>query len=235
VAEFEEAMEALAGTSRAAYSQLIQQPDLITYLQAASPLDELAMLNIGSRPARRFGAKTLADLRAIPWVFAWSQNRHIVPGWFGVGSGISAFLRVRKQPGLALLRRMFKEFRLFRLVVDEVEKTLLQVDMAIAREYAGLVEDAAVRAVIFESVEREYRLTSDMLRQVSGDSELAERFPVLRARLARKLPIIAHANRQQVELLRRYRGARLEAEKESYKAPLLLSVNCIAAGFGSTG
>ena len=235
VAEFEEAMEALAGTSRAAYSQLIQQPDLITYLQAASPLDELAMLNIGSRPARRFGAKTLADLRAIPWVFAWSQNRHIVPGWFGVGSGISAFLRVRKQPGLALLRRMFKEFRLFRLVVDEVEKTLLQVDMAIAREYAGLVEDAAVRAVIFDSVEREYRLTSDMLLQVSGDSELAERFPVLRARLARKLPIIAHANRQQVELLRRYRSARLEAEKESYKAPLLLSVNCIAAGFGSTG
>ena len=235
VTEFEEAMEALAGTSRAAYSQLIQRPELITYLQAASPLDELAMLNIGSRPARRFGAKTLADLRAIPWVFAWSQNRHIVPGWFGVGSGISAFLQVRKQAGLALLRSMFEEFRLFRLIVDEVEKTLLQVDIAIAREYAGLVEDAAVREAIFDSLEREYRLTSDMLLQVSGDSELAERFPVLRARLARKLPSIAHANRQQVELLRRYRGARLEAEKESYKAPLLLSVNCIAAGFGSTG
>ncbi len=235
VTEFEEAMEALAGTSRAAYSQLIQRPDLITYLQAASPLDELAMLNIGSRPARRFGAKTLSDLRAIPWVFAWSQNRHIVPGWFGVGSGISAFLQVRKQPGLTLLRRMFQEFRLFRLIVDEVEKTLLQVDMTIAREYADLVEDAAVRDAIFGSLEREYRLTSDMLLQVSGGSELAERFPVLRARLTRKLPSIAHANRQQVELLRRYRGARLEAEKESYKAPLLLSVNCIAAGFGSTG
>ena len=146
VTEFEEAMEALAGTSRAAYSQLIQHPDLITYLQAASPLDELAMLNIGSRPAaRRFGAKTLADLRAIPWVFAWSQNRHIVPGWFGVGSGISAFLQVRKEPGLMLLQRMFGEFRLFRLIVDEVEKTLLQVDMAIARDYAALVEDSAVR------------------------------------------------------------------------------------------
>jgi phosphoenolpyruvate carboxylase len=235
VTEFEEAMEALAGTSRAAYSQLIQRPDLITYLQAASPLDELAMLNIGSRPARRFGAKTLADLRAIPWVFAWSQNRHIVPGWFGVGSGISAFLQVRKQPGLALLRRMFQEFRLFRLIVDEVEKTLLQVDMTIAREYAGLVEDPAVRDAIFGSLEREYRLTSDMLLKVSGGSELAERFPVLRARLTRKLPSIAHANRQQVELRGRARGARLEAEKESYKAPLLLSVNCIAAGFGSTG
>jgi phosphoenolpyruvate carboxylase len=235
VTEFEEAMEALAGTSRAAYSQLIQRPDLITYLQAASPLDELAMLNIGSRPARRFGAKTLADLRAIPWVFAWSQNRHIVPGWFGVGSGISAFLQVRKQPGLALLRRMFQEFRLFRLIVDEVEKTLLQVDMTIAREYAGLVEDPAVRDAIFGSLEREYRLTSDMLLKVSGGSELAERFPVLRARLTRKLPSIAHANRQQVVLRPRSGAPRLEAEKESYKAPLLLSVNCIAAGFGSTG
>ena len=235
VAEFEEAMEALAGTSRAAYSQLIQQPDLISYLQAASPLDELAMLNIGSRPARRFGAKTLADLRAIPWVFAWSQNRHIVPGWFGVGSGLSAFLEVRKGPGLRLLQRMFREFRLFRLIVDEVEKTLLQVDMAIARDYAALVEDPAVRDAIFGALEREYRLTSDMLLRVSGGLRIAERFPVLRTRLARKLPSIALANRQQVELLRRYRGARQEAERESYKAPLLLSVNCIAAGFGSTG
>jgi phosphoenolpyruvate carboxylase len=235
VAEFEEAMEALAGTSRAAYGQLIQHPDLITYLQAASPLDELAMLNIGSRPARRFGAKTLADLRAIPWVFAWSQNRHIVPGWFGVGSGLSAFLQVRKEPGLTLLQRMFREFRLFRLIVDEVEKTLLQVDMAIARDYSSLVEDPGVREAIFRVLEREYRLTSDMLMEVSGGRRIAERFPVLRARLARKLPSIAHANRQQVELLRRYPGARQEAEKESYKAPLLLSVNCIAAGFGSTG
>ena len=235
VTEFEEVMEALAGTSRAAYSQLIQQPDLITYLQAASPLDELAMLNIGSRPARRFGAKTLADLRAIPWVFAWSQNRHIIPGWFGVGSGLGAFLQVRKDPGLRLLQRMFREFRLFRLIVDEVEKTLLQVDMAIAGDYAALVEDPAVRASIFDSLEREYRLTSDMLLKVSGGRRIAERFPILRERLARKLPSIAQANRQQVELLRRYRGARQDAEKESYKAPLLLSVNCIAAGFGSTG
>jgi phosphoenolpyruvate carboxylase len=235
VAEFEEVMEALAGTSRAAYSQLIQRPELMAYLQAASPLDELALLNIGSRPARRFGARTLADLRAIPWVFAWAQNRHIVPGWYGVGSGIAAFLEVRKEAGLALLQRMFHEFRLFRLIVDEAEKTLLQVDMAVAREYAALVAEAPVRNAIFGPLEREYRLTSDMLLRVSGGHTIAERFPQLRSRLARKLPSIALANRQQVELLRRFRSARQEAERESYKAPLLLSVNCIASGFGSTG
>jgi phosphoenolpyruvate carboxylase len=235
VAEFEDAMEALSGTSKAAYSQLMARPDLITYLQAASPLDELALLNIGSRPARRFGSKTLADLRAIPWVFAWSQNRHIMPGWYGVGSGIAAFLEVRKQPGLSLLRRMFNDFRLFRLIVDEAEKTLLQVDLAIAREYAQLVSDSQVREAIFGMLERELRLTSAMLLEVSGGSEIAERFPQLRSRLARKLPSIAHANRQQVELLRRYRAARDDGERQSYKAPLLLSVNCIAGGFGSTG
>ena len=235
VAEFEDAMEALSGTSRAAYSQLVQRPDLITYLQAASPLAELALLNIGSRPARRFGANTLADLRAIPWVFAWSQNRHVLPGWYGVGSGIAAFIEVRKQHGLLLLRRMFEDSRLFRLIVDEAEKTLLQTDLEVAREYASLVEDASVREAVFGILEAEYRLTTETLLRVSGGRQIAERFPQLRARLARKLPSIAQANRQQVELLRRYRAAQNESERESYKAPLLLSINCIAAGFGSTG
>jgi phosphoenolpyruvate carboxylase len=235
VSEFDDAMEALSGTSRAAYSLLIQHPDLITYLQAASPLEELALLNIGSRPARRFGAKSLADLRAIPWVFAWSQNRHVMPGWYGVGSGIAAFLEVRKEAGLLLLRRMFKDFRLFRLIVDEAEKTLLQVDLALARDYAGLVRDAKVRENIFRMVEQEYHLTVDMLLKVSGGREIAERFPQLRTRLARKLPSIRSANRLQIELLERYRSADKKQEKETYKAALLLSINCIAAGFGSTG
>jgi phosphoenolpyruvate carboxylase len=235
VAEFEDAMEALSGTSRAAYSQLVQRPELISYLQAASPLAELALLNIGSRPARRFGANTLADLRAIPWVFAWSQNRHLLPGWYGVGSGIAAFLEVRKQQGLALLRRMFEDSRLFRLIVDEAEKTLLQVDLALASDYAGLLEDTAVRQSIFGTIEREYHLTTQMLLRVSGGRQLAERFPQLRARMARKLSSIAQANREQVELLRRYRSAPDEAERAHHKAPLLLSINCIAAGFGSTG
>ena len=235
VAEFDDAMEALSETSRAAYSQLIQRPELLSYLQEASPLEELALLNIGSRPARRFGANTLADLRAIPWVFAWSQNRHLIPGWYGVGSGIAAFLAVRKQQGLALLRRMFRDSRLFRLIVDEAEKTLLQVDLSIGREYARLVGDAKVRDGIFGLVEQEHRLTCEMLLKVSEDGGIAERFPQLRSRLARKLASIAYVNRQQVELLRRYRSAQDENTREPYRAPLLLSINCIAGGFGTTG
>jgi phosphoenolpyruvate carboxylase len=235
VPEFDDAMEVLSETSRAVYGNLVRRPELIRYLQQASPLEELALLNIGSRPTRRFGANTLADLRAIPWVFAWSQNRHIMPGWYGVGSGIAAFLAVRKEAGLVLLRRMFRDFRLFRLIVDEVEKTLLQVDLGIASEYAELVDDVMVRDGIFGLLEQEYRLTSQMLLEVAGGREIAERFPLMRSRLARKLPSISHANRQQVQLLRRYRMARDEQEKESFRPPLLLSINCIASGFGSTG
>ena len=128
-AEFDEAMEALSGAAQASYRGLVDHPDLFTYYQSASPLEEISLLNMGSRPARRFGARTLSDLRAIPWVFAWSQNRHFVPGWYGVGSGILTFLQVRGPRGAALLDRMFTESRLFRLIVDEVEKTLAYVDL----------------------------------------------------------------------------------------------------------
>ena len=124
-AEFDEAMEALSGAAQASYRGLVDHPDLFAYYQAASPLEEISLLNMGSRPARRFGARSLSDLRAIPWVFAWSQNRHFVPGWYGVGSGILTFLQVRGQRGATLLDRMFAESRLFRLIVDEVEKTLV--------------------------------------------------------------------------------------------------------------
>ncbi len=235
VSEFDEAMEALAGASNAAYNRLVQHPDLLAYLQSASPLEELALLNIGSRPARRTGARSLADLRAIPWVFAWSQNRHLLPGWYGVGSGISAFLEIRGVPGRQLLQRMFADFRLFRLIVDEAEKTLLQVDLEVAREYASLVADAAVRETIFAMIESEHALTASMLLTVSGGTQIAERFPQLRGRLARKLPTIARANRQQIRMLRGYRAATEEQQRESYRVPLLLAINCIATGFGTTG
>ncbi len=111
--EFDDILEALSGASRAAYTGLVSHPGLVQYFQAASPLEEISLLNIGSRPARRFGAQSLADLRAIPWVFAWAQNRHIITGWYGVGSAIHSLLQVRGQQGEALLPRLFQEFAHF--------------------------------------------------------------------------------------------------------------------------
>ncbi|WOJ88148.1 phosphoenolpyruvate carboxylase [Methylocapsa polymorpha] len=234
-AEFDEAMEALSGAAHAAYAGLIGHPGLLAYFQAASPLEEISLLNIGSRPARRFGVRSLSDLRAIPWVFAWAQNRHVITGWYGVGSGIASFLDVRKERGAALLQRMFRESRLFRLIIAEVEKTMCLVDLSIAREYASLVPDASVRDEIFGLIEAEFALTRDMVRRVSEEHEIGERFPHYRARLDHRLPTINKINREQVELLRGFRASTNELAKEAYKSNLLLSINCIASGLGSTG
>lgn len=229
--EFDEAMEAMSGVSWTAYRKLMESEHLLAYLQGSSPLEELSMLNIGSRPARRTQARTLADLRAIPWVFAWTQNRHMLPGWYGLGSGLAAFLEVRKARGEELLQRMFREARLFRTVIDEVEKTLLTVDLDIAREFAQLVAEPEVRDPIFRAIEQEYRLTCDMVLKVSGAKELAERFPQHRRRLARRLQTMNQVSREQVQLLRRLR----QGGDEDVRTAFLLSINCAAAGLGATG
>jgi phosphoenolpyruvate carboxylase len=195
----------------------------------------LTLLNIGSRPARRTGARTLADLRAIPWVFSWSQNRHFITGWYGLGSGLMNFLQIRGERGEKLLKRMYRESRLFQLVLDEVEKTLSYVDLEIARLYAELVPDAATRDEIFGLVETEYHRTVEAVLRLSGAKELAERFPRFRRRLARRMATIDQVSRQQVELLRRFRAATADAERQQYLPTLLLSINCISSGFGATG
>jgi phosphoenolpyruvate carboxylase len=234
-AEFDEAMEALSGAAQASYRQLVDHPALFPYYSAASPLEEISLLNLGSRPARRFGARSLSDLRAIPWVFAWSQNRHFVPGWYGMGSGILTFLQVRGQRGTALIQRMFNDSRLFRLIVDEVEKTLSYVDLEIAREYAELVPEAEAREAIFPMVEEEYHKTVDAVLRISGAPELAERFPRFRRKLARRLPVMNQISHQQIELLRRFRETGSDRSHEELLSALLLSINCIATGFGATG
>jgi len=126
---------------------------------------------------------------------------------------------------------MFREARLFRLILDDVERTLAQVDLSIARAYSGLVEDAAVREPIFTQVEREYRLTCEMVLHVSGGACIAERFPQFRRRLERRLKTINEVSREQVHLLRAHR---IQGSEESRTA-LLMSINCAAAGLGATG
>jgi phosphoenolpyruvate carboxylase len=234
-AEFDAALEEISTQSFAAYNKFISDPDLVSYFQSASPLEEISLLNIGSRPARRFGAKSLADLRAIPWVFAWAQNRHSITGWYGVGSGLKSYMDQHGDSGMQLLRRMFEDSRVFRLIVDEAEKTLALVDLSIARQYAGLVSDESVREKIFKDIEEEYALTSEVILRITGEAEIAARFKEYHSRLSHRLQTINEVNREQVELLRRFRSAQNEAEKEDVKVPLLISISCIAAGLGATG
>jgi phosphoenolpyruvate carboxylase len=234
VGEFDEAMEALSGASFAAYRQLVEHPALLPYYQAASPLEELALLNLGSRPARRFGARSLGDLRAIPWVFAWSQNGHFVPGWFGVGTGIETFLEVRGERGERLLKRMFSDSRLFRLIIDEAEKTLVKVDLELAAEFAALVPDAAARDAVFAVVREEYERTCRAVLRVSGGAQLAERFPRYLRQYMRRKRTINEASRMQVQLLKEYRASSGQQAQDALQ-DLLLSLNCVATGLGWTG
>lgn len=235
--EFDEVMKELSACSHDTYRALVDMPGLVNYYEAASPVEELALLNIGSRPARRFGAKTLSQLRAIPWVFAWTQNRHMITGWYGVGTALAKFHDQHGKEGAAMLKRMMEESRLFRLIIDEVEKTLPQVDLDIARKYADLVEDAELREGVFSLFENEYRRTVEQVLQVSGGATLAERFPRFRRRLTRRLPAISQVGLVQVELIRKFRKTKQTDPKaaEQYLISLLLSINCIAAGLGWTG
>ncbi len=234
--EFDEAMEALSGPAYVTYRRLLGHPDFIEYYTASSPLEELALLNVGSRPARRSGTQSLDDLRAIPWVFAWTQNRHFIPSWYGVGTSLSTFLEIRGERGATLLRRMFEESQLFRLVIDEVEKTLVQVDLTIAGAYAELVSNEQVRAAVFGMIKAEHAKTVESVLRVSDGNMIAERFPQFRQRMERRLPMLERAHREQIELLHHVRAmSGGEEQRNAHLTPLLLSINCIAAGFGTVG
>lgn len=229
--EHVDALEALSGLSQTAYSNLLRLPGFIDYFQQASPVEELAMLKIGSRPARRFGAKSLADLRAIPWVFAWSQNRHLLTGWYGFGTAIASFRQVRGAAGDRLLAEMFAQHRLFRLMVDEVEKSLLLSDMDLAADYAGLVQDGQIRETIFDRVRAEHARSVAAILDLTDTAEIGARFPMMRERFVRIRPQLDRINRLQVGLLRDARAT--PAPRAA--VPLMQSMNCIAAGLGWTG
>lgn len=237
-ADFDEVMEALAGLSFTAYRSLIEQPGFVDFYQAASPVDELSLLKIGSRPARRSGKMTLDDLRAIPWVFAWSQNRMVIPGWYGVGTALEQIVAVRGESGREILKRMFDDSRVFRLMMDEVEKILPLVDLDIGRAYAELVPDAAVRDRIFELIEYEYRRTVSMVLAINGNDALCERLPHYRRSIDKRLATLKQVGNQQVQLLKRFRDTDTDDpahQRQDYLDSLLLSINCVASGLGWTG
>ncbi|MEM9626775.1 MAG: phosphoenolpyruvate carboxylase [Pseudomonadota bacterium] len=231
-----EALEALSGMSQAIYAGLVERPAFIDYFQAASPVEELALLKIGSRPARRFGAKGLSDLRAIPWVFAWSQNRHLITGWYGLGSALESFIDVRGEAGLAQLRSMFQSSKLFRLVIDEVEKALFMADLDIAGHYASLVADPKTGDTILGLIREEYERTREQIGLVIETDGLAGRFPALRTRTERIRPLLDRTHQLQVSLLRDFRHLPNDApEREELAVPLIMSMSCIASGLGWTG
>ncbi|WP_217914416.1 phosphoenolpyruvate carboxylase [Miltoncostaea marina] len=234
---WDEAAAELAAASMAAYRGLVyEDPGFIPYFTQASPIEELGLLNIGSRPARRAGdgALRVEDLRAIPWVFAWTQNRHLLPSWYGVGTALRAFTG-RYRGAAGVLREMYAGWPWWRVVVDTCHMAVGKADMRVAGLYAGLVGDDALRERMLGTVTDEYRRTTEGLLAVVGRERLLDDVPWLQSSIRLRNPYVDPLHAIQIRLLRELRAERDPARRAELEHPLLLTVSGIAAGLRNTG
>jgi phosphoenolpyruvate carboxylase len=214
-------LDLLAEESCRAYRAFVRNDDrFVSFFRAFTPVDELSLLEIASRPARRpSNSNYLASLRAIPWVFAWTQNRVLLPAWFGTGSAFA-------QLEAGALRDLYERLAFVRAVIDNLEMTLAKSSLAIARGYLSLVDDAA----LFDEIEAEHARTVAGVLAATGSSRLLERQPTLRRSIDLRNPYVDPMNALQVQLLRRHRTG-----DESARLPLLRSIAGIAAALRNTG
>jgi phosphoenolpyruvate carboxylase len=226
-----QAMELLAERSREVYQAFLADPDFIPFYRQATPIDVLEVSRIGSRPSRRTGKMTLDDLRAIPWVFSWTQARYYFPGWYGVGSAL-ADLKASAPDLYAEMSQTFKDWPFLRYVLLNIESGLASANLHWMRSYADLVEEPAVRERLFSRIEKEYTRTQDQLDTLLGGT-LATRRPRFWKTLEIREPGLNTLHTEQLRLLKAWRSEK--ADSEALLPPLLLTVNAIASGLRTTG
>jgi phosphoenolpyruvate carboxylase len=229
---WEEAMETMSAAAFAFYrEQIAENAEVLRYFEQATPVNEFDLAKIGSRPARRHANTDLQDLRAIPWGFGWIQSRLLIPGWFGVGHALAGFAG-RGAAERQLLAEMMRRFPFFYDLIRNVEMALAKVDLPLARIYAGLVPDEALRERVFAIFAAEYRQTRQLLLEVTGQQTLLENNPDLAHSLRLRAPYVDPMSLIQIELLRRKRAGE---ESEELDYVLAATINGIAAGLRNTG
>lgn len=236
---FLESAAALSLASMAAYRKLVYEtPGFTEYFFDATPIREIAELNIGSRPASRKATQKIEDLRAIPWGFSWGQCRLTLPGWFGFGTAVEEFLnppeataKVTKQR-LALLRQMQKQWPFFSSLLSNMDMVMAKSDLALASRYAELVDDKRLRKKIFSAIELEWHRTAHALELITGDKQRLANNAALQRSIRHRFPYIDPLHHLQVELVRRYRAGQTD---ERLKRGIHISINGIAAGLRNTG
>lgn len=234
LAEYEAAFREVSEASVVAYRALVRDPRFVEYYAASTPLDEIGALNLGSRPARRSGQATLDDLRAIPWVFAFTQTRQNIPGWYGAGTALLGLIRTR---GLAFARRMHERWPFFSTMLDAIAVAVATSDMRITRHYAALVPDRELGRRMFRRIAFEHGHAERAVREILGVSSILADKPRLARSIALRNPYVDPMSFIQVELIRRKRA--LVAEGDPVPADLdraiLMTINGIAAGLRNTG
>ncbi len=229
-------MDELARYGESAYRRLVREtPGFLDYFYECTPLDAIALLNIGSRPShRKQGDRTLSSIRAIPWVFGWGQSRHTLPAWFSIGEALERW-RGNELDRLVKLQQMYQDWPYFRALLSNTQMALFKAEMHIAREYLSLAQDRTRAESIHTLIEREYERTCTQVLNVAGLRGLLEETPDLAHSLARRNAYLDPLNHIQVAVLGRYRNETDEAHREQWLDPLLRSINAIAAGMRNTG
>jgi len=230
--ESEAALETMSQDAFEFYREKIaENEEILTYFEEATPVKELEHVRIGSRPTRRGAGGGLSDLRAIPWVFGWMQSRHVVPAWFGVGFALERFSE-KGSNNAQLLETLMKHFPLFADLIGNVEIGLAKADLSIARLYAGLVSDVALRERVFGMLFEEFERTKAVVLRLTGQTTLLELNPVLARSIRLRNPYVDPLSLIQVELLRRKRRGE---DTDNLNYALAATINGIAAGLRNTG
>jgi phosphoenolpyruvate carboxylase len=230
---WEQLMDRLSATARGAYRGLVyKDPDFLEYFTQATPISEIAQLRLGSRPAKRGATTSIEQLRAIPWVFSWMQSRHTLPGWYGLGTALSAAMG-ESSANLEILKRMYSGWPFFHALIDNAQMILAKADMNIARLYADLVLNPEISSRIFGAIESEYRRTVEGICAITGQSALLEKMPILKGSIGRRNPYVDPLSLIQLVLLRRIRSE--ATDQTGLLDAVLESINGIASGLKNTG
>ena len=230
--EYYTIMDPIVENSNGIYRDLVfNNPHFYPYFFAASPIKEISSLNIGSRPAARKTITDINGLRAIPWVFSWSQNRIMLPGWYGIGSAMQQYIDQNPKENLAKLQQMYQTWPFFKSLLENADMVLSKSNMDIARRYSNLCEDEETRSV-FDRIEAEWKLTKKVLLQIENHNELIQDLPALRGSLDYRLPYFDILNYIQIELIKRIRQGQYTEELEK---TIHVTINGIATGLRNSG
>ncbi|MFQ3543051.1 phosphoenolpyruvate carboxylase [Halobacillus rhizosphaerae] len=231
--QWEQAMEDISDISLKKYQSLVfGDEDFLTYFNEATPLQELSELNIGSRPMKRKDSSKFENLRAIPWVFAWTQSRHLLPAWYAAGTGLASYAGENEEH-LALLQQMYNNWPFFRSTIDNLQMALTKADIQTAKQYIALVNDQKLGERIFKTIVTEYDETKEILLKITGDEELLDQQATIQESVRLRNPYVDPLNFLQVELIKELRNS--ELEDDELHTEVLLTISGIAAGLRNTG